>query len=293
MEICRDFLRNNCNNTNCTRIHDKNACRHFYLKGFCKFSANECKFKHYNVDEKENKCNIKIKKHHKHIKNTETFEPFTGVPDVRVVFCDDHEKLNVSITPLDIVLVPNIICQRNDLTIYNKLLEEMEATGFDQEKLFKLWHGNSHMIVDDQAYKWKEMCPTFNMIVDKLAKYFNMKVNSTRFNFYQDSMDHKPFHFDAAAIKPHIAKVQNFTVGISFGACRDITFEHDKTRNIVSFPLFNGQIYCFSRDINVKWRHGVPQLPANKQHNNGRISIILWGWIDLVEYNDLNEIFIK
>ena len=28
----------------------------------------------------------------------------------------------------------------------------------------------------------------------------------------------------------------------------------------------------------MMWKHGIPQVPTNKKHNNGRISIIAWGW---------------
>ena len=75
------------------------------------------------------------------------------------------------------------------------------------------------------------------------------------------------------------AKIQNLTVGISFGAERDIAFEHDKSQTVISFPLHNGNIFSFGRDVNIKWKHGIPQIPPDKQHNKGRISIIAWGYI--------------
>ena len=43
-----------------------------------------------------------------------------------------------------------------------------------------------------------------------------MDIKATRFNWYRDSSEWKPFHHDAAAVKPHIAKIQNLTVGIFF-----------------------------------------------------------------------------
>lgn len=33
-----------------------------------------------------------------------------------------------------------------------------------------------------------------------------MKVNATRLNWYRDSKEWKPYHHDAAAVKPEIAK---------------------------------------------------------------------------------------
>ena len=35
--------------------------------------------------------------------------------------------------------------------------------------------------------------------------------------------------------------------------------------------------------ININWKHGINALPVEKHNQLGRISIILWGWSDLVE----------
>jgi len=130
----------------------------------------------------------------------------------------------------------------------------------------------------DDHLEWKEACPTFNMVIDKISRYFNMQPKSTRLNWYENSDHWKPFHHDAAAIKPHIAKKQNITVGVSFGAERDIAFEHSETKAVISFPLEDGTIYAFGNDVNSGWKHGIPQLAPEKSNNDGRISIIAWGW---------------
>jgi hypothetical protein len=104
-----------------------------------------------------------------------------------------------------------------------------------------------------------------------------MKIENTRLNYYKDSTDWKPYHHDAAAIKEHIAEIQNFTVGISLGATRSISFQNKKTKNIISIPLVNGTAYGFSKDININWKHGIPQVEPGKEFKEGRISIIAWG----------------
>ena len=76
---------------------------------------------------------------------------------------------------------------------------------YQKIQLFKLWHGDTHIIADDKK-GWKEKCPTFNMIIDKIKDFFNMDIQATRFNWYKDSEQWKPFHHDAAAIKPDKAK---------------------------------------------------------------------------------------
>ena len=85
------------------------------------------------------------------------------------------------------------------------------------------------------------------------------------------------FHHDAAAVDAKKADRQNFTVAVSFGATREAAFEHAKSKCTVSFPQPDGCIYCFSKDTNIEWRHGI--LPG-KEGEQGRISIILWGWVE-------------
>ena len=136
-------------------------------------------------------------------------------------------KYNRSYTTRDVVMVNDLFCDPNDLTIYNKLLDEIKHCGVDAQKLWQLWHGDSHVIADDSK-AWKEKCPTFSWIVETMADYFNMDVKATRLNWYRNSEEWKPFHHDAAAMKEKFAKTQNFTLGVSFGAERDAAFEHAK-----------------------------------------------------------------
>ena len=66
----------------------------------------------------------------------------------------------------------------------------------------------------------------------------------------------------------------------SFGAERDIAFENAKTKTIISFPLHNGNVFAFGNDVNILWKHGIPQVAPEFKNDNGRISIIAWGYND-------------
>ena len=225
--------------------------------------------------------NFQPKKKFKKVKNTETFEPSHEPVDMRVIVASGKEEHYPRVhASNDIIIVNDLFCDSKDLSIYNKLLEEIKNSGVSEDKLWKLWHGDTHIIADDKK-NWKKSCPTFNYVIDKVKKYFKMDVKATRFNWYQDSSQWKPFHHDAAAVKPDKAKTQNITVGISFGSERDAAFEHAKTRTKVSVPLPNGSIYVFNKDVNIEWRHGILQVPPERQHNEGRISIIAWGKVDM------------
>jgi cold shock CspA family protein len=214
-------------------------------------------------------------------KNTETFEPCYDTPDMTIKMGGSN-KYKKPIYSRDIILVSNIFEEETELygNIYEKLIEEIKNSGVNDEKLWKLWHGDTHTIADDKE-GWKKKCPLFNKIISKVKDYFNMDIKATRFNWYKDTNDWKPFHHDAAAVKPEKAKTQNFTVGISFGYEREICFEHAKNRNKVSFPMSDGSIYAFTRDINIEWRHGIEPVSKENFCNEGRISIIAWGQVNM------------
>lgn len=231
----------------------------------------------------------------KRVKNTETFEPMTKPVDMRIIYdlgCY-HDKLCKILTSRDVLLVPNLFRDFEEYEIYNRLVDELKNCGIPEDKVIIPWHGNNvikgtHMIASDWE-KWKRNSPTFNMVVGRIREFFNMNIKATRLNWYQDTEQWKAFHFDSAKINPEKAKIQNFTVAASFGRTRDCAFERDDTtKNVISIPIGDGEIYCFTRETNEIWRHGVLQeLPKVEE---GRISVVAWGWIDdVIDVNDKNK----
>lgn len=212
--------------------------------------------------------------------NTENFEPSHEPCTMRVVIDLSSTRLSVKLAVRDVLCAPCIFNRPGDASFYDELVKEIQSCGVHEDRLLKSWHGDSHWIADDTT-GWKKNCPTFNEVVSRLKTFFSMDVKATRFNWYKDTSEWKPYHFDAAAVKPDKARTQNFTVGVSFGATRDAAFECAKTKTTVCFPQPNGYVYCFSRDTNILWRHGI--LQETTVRSEGRISIILWGWVDQEE----------
>lgn len=265
-KICRDFMNNqgNCERTTCKFLHDTNACYHFW-KNKCKY-GNDCNKNHYNRNKRDNK----------RIKNTETFKP-SSKTDARIIFehVNGNKTLKNKLTDKDIIVVTNLFSDYLPGEIYNTLIYQLQNCGIDHETILKLWHGDTHLIADDNI-DWKTKTPIFNMIVERIAKYFEMDVQTTRFNLYKNTEQWKPYHKDAAAIKPEIEKIQNITVAVSFGEERIAAFERDTPdKTVITFPLGDSTIYAFCNETNKLWRHGILQeLPPRE---NSRISIILWG----------------
>ena len=282
-KVCKHFVKGSCREgDNCSYIHDKNICRFYFLNGNCK-KGDKCNFKHTHKLERRDRDRNNRNNRKKLIKkNTETFEPCYDPSDLRMVVVTDKDKLSFKSTSRDVMIVPNLFCEVTDKTLYEELLKELKSTGKEDDGLWKLWHGDTHFIADDHL-KWKSMCPTFTKVVDKLGSFFNMDIKATRFNWYKDSSHWKPFHHDAAAVDPKKAKTQNLTVAVSFGATRDASFEHAKTKTRVTVPQPNGTVYTFGKDVNIEWRHGIPKIPDNQKNDDGRISIIAWGWAEQLE----------
>eukprot|EP01036_Dinobryon_divergens_P024917 gene24917-33410_t len=211
-------------------------------------------------------------------RNTESFDPKSTIvrPDeipliskedlaISEGICLDVEVYNRG--PLrhdDVVIVPDFFCREDDWDIYYRLIDEMRHSQ------------GAHLISQNPSGS-----PTFAAIQSRISQYFgiNNKKVGTRFNWYRDASDWKPFHHDSAAFNQSRAQNQNITVGVSFGATRELAFLHAATGNKIYFPQTNGMMFSFGRDVNISWKHGINALSAEEQRLDprGRISIVLWG----------------
>lgn len=220
------------------------------------------------LDSHEKIVNIRPKRKPRH-KNTESFKPNHDRTDMRIVSVSGVNVYPYKYFSNEVIIVHDLFNKKENL--YTKLYNEVNN---NETFLFKLWHGDTHYIVDDKL-KWKENSSEFNRILEHIKNYFNVDIKATRFNYYKDTSQWKPFHHDAAALKPDKAKEQNITIAVSFGATRDVAFEHAKTRTKLSMPIGDCQAYVFNKDVNIDWRHGI--LQDKNVRDEGRISIIVWG----------------
>lgn len=177
----------------------------------------------------------------------------------------------------DVIIVPDFFCAKDDWNVYYKLLEEMRdcQSRAENKSEWLSWHEGAHLLT-----KNPEGSRTYQAILERLREYFGIVNNGdqgTRYNWYRDGSDWKPFHHDSAAFNAQRAAAQNCTIGISFGASRELAFRHAKTGELVYFPQTNGMLFFFGRDANIRWQHAINALPVEDQHEKGRVSIILWG----------------
>lgn len=158
------------------------------------------------------------------------------------------------------IYLPNYFEKTNDRKIFNELKKELDNNGC------KMVQWSKHF-----KFENPDFLPTFNTIIDKMAKYFNVDVCQTRLNYYPDNHSYKPMHKDRNAYQ--INCKENFTMGASFGNTRELQFIHDQTKCNFKFPQNNGDIFAFNSEINKKFMHGVPKI---SKYVGPRFSIIAW-----------------
>lgn len=211
-------------------------------------------------------------------RNTESFDPKSTIvrPEMRILVQQPTAKIQTVLKHDDVVVVPNFFCAEDDWTIYYKLIEEVRALQESQvrDSDWISWAEGAHLIT-----KNTQGSPTAEMLFKKICDYMDIDpaTASTRFNWYRDSSDWKPFHHDSAAFNAERARKQNITVGISFGSTRELAFLHADNKTKIYFPQTNGMLFAFGRDVNIRWKHGINALPESEQDGLGRVSIILWG----------------
>jgi len=133
-------------------------------------------------------------------RNTESFDPESTLvrPDLRVQIGSPNQP--VYRKPMkhdDVVIVPELFGPEDDWKLYYQLVQEITDLQRDGVKgsEWMSWHEGAHLIV-----KNPEKSVTFNKVIDRLCEYFSIQRQSvgTRFNWYKDASDWKPFHHDSA-----------------------------------------------------------------------------------------------
>jgi hypothetical protein len=227
------------------------------------------------------------KKRPKKRRNTESWTPPAPPYDMRIQLETSKDELTCKLRPYDVLVAKDVFSDFKRMELHDKLVKEITECNIPQEELMKLWHGSeergisgTHMIANDRV-DWKEQCPTFAVVIDRLVRYFGVKPAATRFNWYRSSEEYKSFHFDSAYVNPEKAKTQNITLAVSFGQSRDIVFQNAESKQEICIEQGDNDVYLFMNAINSTYRHGVSK--GKQEANASRVSIVIWGWVEGVE----------
>ncbi|EPY33237.1 hypothetical protein STCU_02391 [Strigomonas culicis] len=168
------------------------------------------------------------------------------------------------------VYMRNFVCAETDFTLYDQMKAELiHSTGASMSGEGGLIEWSKHQVFDNPT----DISPTFNLIIDMLAEYFDVDVYATRLNYYRDGSQWKPQHHDSHAYGGR-AEREDFTVGITLGSNRKLVFIHEASKREFNFPQTNGDCFAFTGEVNRLFTHGVPRVHAPI---GDRFSIIAWG----------------
>jgi hypothetical protein len=197
-------------------------------------------------------------------------------PSMRLIVVPARKRYDRPVRHDDVIIVPEFCCAEDDWELYYRLIQEMRdsQSGGTNRAEWISWHEGAHLLSQNPTGS-----RTYSELLEKTSDYFSVSSHNrgTRFNWYRDGSDWKPFHHDSAAFNLQRAKTQNCTIGISVGASRELAFRHAKTGELLYMPQKNGMLFYFGRDVNIVWQHGINALPQKEQDGKGRISIIVWG----------------
>lgn len=173
---------------------------------------------------------------------------------------DIHTKF-YKVIETDCYYFPNFFCKKNDRFIFEKIKTELE-----ESELGTMVEWSKH-----HKHENPENLKIFNKIITEMSELFNVDITQTRLNYYKDQEDWKPFHHDSHA---YGNKIENFTMGASFGYSRELVFLHEESKRNFKFPQNNGDLFAFGSETNKLFMHGVPK---SQRKVGPRFSIIAWG----------------
>ena len=145
-------------------------------------------------------------------RNTQDFAPSTTPPGLKLVVGNPRKPtLGKQMHGRHVTYIPGFFCDEEETEVFGKLMAEVRAAG--SPEMWVPWHEKSHFIANDRERhgKWKDDSPVFCAVIEKIARYFEMDVKATRFNWYRNAEEWKPYHHDAAAVKKSAKEMQGFT----------------------------------------------------------------------------------
>lgn len=263
-KLCYNFMHRKCNKKNCQYLHDSTICFYHWKDNTCNYGS-ECRKRHLDnikSPDANGNGNANGGKHIRSVTKNESGSTVNNKPaDMRIVHAKETDKQRYSniITSRDIIVAPNIFSQYASREIFEKLLIEIRENDLE---------------LDETLDPTDLSTPILSNVIERVCLFFNMTPKSIRINHSTQDTPHR-FHKYSAVVKG------NFTVVVSFGAARDITFENTATKTIVSLSQTDGCVYAFSKDTNILWRQGIlHNVPVKEE---GRVIINICGRLEEME----------
>ena len=207
-----------------------------------------------------------------------------------------HKRMDSNqndVNDLNKITLPNEICY-NLKTMNNSQKKAMNVRLINDEQQIKknkndCFKASLQCYIERNVYEtplWSKKCKE---IIDNLCKYYQCDLIVCSMNFYKNGDDFAKFHFDKYKYHKNHSNKPDITIGASFGASRDLSFQSCANRKCqITIKQNNGDIFSFSDKVNEKFRHSILKIP---NFNQERISIIIWGKTKRNRYKNKNKTY--
>lgn len=144
--------------------------------------------------------------------------------------------------------------------LYQKLLKEIP---FERVEYFKRSVARFDLnILEDPLFAIA--CPTVSECLGTIQQNYSVKVKGIFANLYRGGQDKCPYHKDS---------YDSDVITISCGGTRDFYTKSDKTSEVTSYTLEDGDVIYFNKEWNEKNKHSIPQRMKIKDQ---RISLVFF-----------------
>ncbi len=144
--------------------------------------------------------------------------------------------------------------------LYNKLLKEIP---FRRVEFFKRSVCRFDLdLLENPLFAIE--CPTVSECLRTVEENYSVKVKGMFANLYQNGQDKCPYHKDS---------YEADVITLSCGVTRDFYTKSDKTSEVTSYTVEDGDIVYFNKEWNTKNKHSIPQRMKIK---DPRISLVFF-----------------
>jgi alkylated DNA repair dioxygenase AlkB len=151
-------------------------------------------------------------------------------------------------------LMQNILWENDEVIIFGKHIITKRKVA---------WYGDSdcsytYSNTTKQALAWTKELSYLKQIVEELAE---TKFNSCLLNLYHNGNEGMGWHSDD---EKSLGK-NNTIASLSFGAERNFSFKHKRSKQIVSLVLEHGSLLIMKDATQTNWLHSLPKSKSVTQ----------------------------
>ncbi len=156
-------------------------------------------------------------------------------------------------------LLNSIVWKNDEVFMFGKRIVTKREVAWYGDKEFEYTYSK----IKRKALLWSKELLEIKLLVENET---NETYNSCLLNLYHDESEGMGWHSDDEKQLKHEAAIAS----VSFGAERNFSFKHKKTKDKISILLQNGSLLLMKGATQTNWLH---QIPKTKYKKGPRINL--------------------